>query len=416
MLFPLKKPKWQHHNPTVRLNAVEKIDPSQVEVLCQIVLQDEDPTVREAALDTLEDLAALDQIAAQSPDPRVVRLAGRKSEEKRVVLLQSEGDLETHLEHLARINSTTALVSLACTSWHIPIRLRCLDRLHQQADLEQVAMGQCGRSVAEALIGRIDNGQILSRLSLNGGSKLIRRLSEQKLKDNQQQETEDKTDQSELRAQQLVDTASRLSSSLEWDLARQRLSQLKTEWDSLAGLRHQQLAARFYEAVARFERRHAEYLLTREEGRQQEEKARQLQAQFSDILRQIRQLPPPDGTSSPLAAVEEYRSRGERLLEKMPATALTEELQGQLAETCRQIAEKCSRYTAECRKAEEYEGRFIQKKETIQDPALLLEELHSLQKAIGSAEWHQYQPVALKGKIEMEMTALASLLKGKPDR
>ena len=51
MLFPLKRPKWQHSDPSVRLRAIDEIEPSANSgLLRQIVLNDQEQMVREAAL------------------------------------------------------------------------------------------------------------------------------------------------------------------------------------------------------------------------------------------------------------------------------------------------------------------------------------------------------------------------------
>ncbi|MEJ2690274.1 MAG: DUF349 domain-containing protein [Deltaproteobacteria bacterium] len=405
----MKKSKWLHSDPAVRLKAIEGIDPSQTESLGQIVLTDENSSVRIAAINKLEDLAWLEKIADQSSDHRIVQLAQRKNEEKRLVLLQAEGELDIHLQHLARINSTAMLIRLACASFHVLVRLRCIERLSEQQDLEQVAMGHCGKKVAEMLIKRLNNPEILSRLSINGGSRLVRRLCEQKLAGLRNSDTAGATERIERRLRQIADSAERLSTSLEWDLSQQRLNQLKIELESLAGDQHRQFTKRFYEAAARFDRRQADYLLDQERLQLREKEVRKLKAQFAEILLQIQQFSPAGGDSCSSSVLRSLCSQGEEQLEKLPGT-IKKELQFQLAEACRQFDEKMARFELEHQKAVEYEARFNERRESIQDPVLLFKELRSHLKLIEDENWQYFVPIALKEKILKEKNLHTDLL------
>lgn len=407
MLFPPKKPKWQHSDPKVRLAAIAEIEPIQTEVLLQIALYDAEPSIRAAAITKLDDLLILDEVAAQSSDPRIVELATGKSEEKRAALLQTAGDPDMHLEHLASIKNASTLIRLASTSYHTSIRLRCLDRLPEQGELEQVAMGQCGKSVAEVLVERLDDQEILTRLAQHGGNKFIKRLCAEKLIAQRQREAAGKAEHAEERSQQILDTARRLSTSLEWDLVRQRLAQLKTEWESLDGSLQHGFGKQFYETIDHFESRYADHISARKRQQQQEEQL--LKEQFSETLQQIRRLSPSDNIASVALSLKGYRTTCEDLLEKLPA-AMGRELHLELTEACRQFDDRLVRYEQEHQKAAEYEARFNQKKETVQEPAQLLEELESLLREIESAEWQQFEPKALKDKISIEKTTRSGVL------
>lgn len=409
MLFPSKKPKWQHSDPAVRLTAIEAMDHSEADELAMVALNDVEPAVRLAAVNKLEDFASLDRVAAQSVDPRVVERAVEKGEEKRAALLREEGDLGIHLQYLDRINSPAKLIFLACTSFHIPVRLRCVARLNKQGDLEQAAMGQCGSSVAEALVERLHDPEILARLSLNGGSKTVRRLSQQKLRNLQEPDSTGEEEQVQKKVQEIVENAARLSSSLEWDLTRQRLDQLQGELEELGGAYHDRLAEQFQDAVDGFNKRYADHLAAGEKQKRQREEIGDVKARFAEILQQIRQLSSPGSGASPRPSVADYCSKAEELLPKLPA-ALREELHLQLASACREFGENQTCYETERRKAEQLESRFKEKKETIQNSVLLLEELQSLSKAIEREDWRQYLPVSLKKKIDSEKISQTALL------
>ena len=411
MLFPPKKPKWQHSDPSVRLHAIEEIEPANTELLRQIALNDEVQVVRKAALEKLEDLADLDEIAANCSDPQIVRTAKEKSEEMRVRLLQAEGELDQHLTHLARIDATANLIMLACSSFHIPVRLQCVARLQGQHDLEQVALGQCGKNVAEVLIQRLDDSEILSHLSRKGGSRLIRRLCEEKLSTLRQPDNADTTIQRENMLQRIVDTAGRLSVSLDWELTRQRIAQLITEWQTFNGHDHRHLDKQFHEAIDLFERRYNEHLLTLEKKRRHEEEQTAVSGLFMAALKRIQHLHPSTqkGTSSS-TLFSQYRLECESLLQKLPET-IGDELQTRLTLASRQFEAKLERYNQELAKAEEYEVSFRKITEsTRQLPASLLKELESLLLTVTQTDWQQYDPTGLKEKIAEEKYRQSTLV------
>jgi len=72
------KPKWQHSNPVVRLQAIESLGGSDQDVLVEIARSDPDPAVRRSACKRIERLPALGDLAAGDADAGVRELAAAR--------------------------------------------------------------------------------------------------------------------------------------------------------------------------------------------------------------------------------------------------------------------------------------------------------------------------------------------------
>ena len=93
------QPKWQHQDPNVRSVAIE--DLNDLTVLNQIAQQDEEASIRQTAVAKIEDLSLLKTIARQDEDDKVRVAAEQRFRE---VLCGKNQPPVPLAERLARLN------------------------------------------------------------------------------------------------------------------------------------------------------------------------------------------------------------------------------------------------------------------------------------------------------------------------
>lgn len=157
------KPKWQHPNPQVRLQALQEFADGDA-VIAQMAQHDLDPGVRCAALKRIGDIELLKTIARQEADPHLRELADKQlravlaghiddcpSLDSRIAVIQSLDEQlaefiaihgkepELRLAVIDRLQSQTLLTSVALHDPAVNVRLYALQRVSDHVQLEQIA-------------------------------------------------------------------------------------------------------------------------------------------------------------------------------------------------------------------------------------------------------------------------------------
>src|SRR5687768_18163034 len=65
------QPRWKHADPAVRAAAVYELGPDEADALRTLAREDAEPRVRRAAVNRLDDLAVLADVARTDPDEDV---------------------------------------------------------------------------------------------------------------------------------------------------------------------------------------------------------------------------------------------------------------------------------------------------------------------------------------------------------
>lgn len=102
------KPKWQHNDPRVRLQAIEDLNDAEQTTLVEIARGDADPAVRRSACKRVDDLDMLQTLSREDQDAGVRELAAARCRsllcgqgatplplEQRLRLLQANDDPRT---------------------------------------------------------------------------------------------------------------------------------------------------------------------------------------------------------------------------------------------------------------------------------------------------------------------------------
>ena len=228
-LLKFKKPKWKHSDPNVRLAAVQEIDADDTETLSSLVLNDDDKSVRLAALARIVDLESLEKIAQQIRDADIGRIVNDKVNQLLFdsVLTTSE-DPAVQKEALGKIDDIEMLARLAVEAAGPDIRLLAVSRIDDEKVLCQILEHECGKEPALAAFEKISSHSSLQYIAEKGASKKIRNLAAQKIAGEEAEPLpampEEINRDEEL--SQIAETAGRLADSQNWDLVKERFVEL----------------------------------------------------------------------------------------------------------------------------------------------------------------------------------------------
>lgn len=165
MLKKLLKPKWEHRDPSVRIQAIGELEGSEREsILIPIARHDPDSEVRGEAVRRLSSLPPLLEIEEKESDSKVRQWALQRAES----LLSgtaSSASLEKRLGLLSGVRSSGLIARLAKTAPEEALRRAALDRVDDQKVLAEVALGDDSPELRLRALARIDREALLERVS-----------------------------------------------------------------------------------------------------------------------------------------------------------------------------------------------------------------------------------------------------------
>jgi len=181
------RPGWQSPDPQVRAAAVRHLGADQSDVVLSIARDDADARVRRAAVQRLEDPAALAERARSDSDETVRQEATSRlahmaevAEDRAVAeaAMAGLGDARhlsalaraarlpsTRAAAVARIEDQRALAAVAKTAPDPATRQAALDAIHDAAALAEVALKSEHKDSAVAAVGRIDDTETLEAVA-----------------------------------------------------------------------------------------------------------------------------------------------------------------------------------------------------------------------------------------------------------
>lgn len=157
------KPKWQHPNPEVRLQALQDLGNSDP-VLLQAVREDQNAGVRRAILHRLADLSLLQEIARQDPEVGVRETAQARFRKLMTGREATGPDLETRLTILIQSPSPELGKFLALNAVESKLRAAALDTVEQDALLGDITINDPAAEVRLAALERIREEAGLKRV------------------------------------------------------------------------------------------------------------------------------------------------------------------------------------------------------------------------------------------------------------
>lgn len=159
------KPKWQHQDPTVRVNAIASLDhgdQTQKEVLHELAFNDGAEQVRRAALERLNEFSLWWQASKHESAERLKQFAEQQLVD---MLLQNRVSASLKQTFITECHRSSILEKLAQHDPDITTRYSLLLRLERQ-DLYLAALANSDFSDTQRLelIARIDDDKALERL------------------------------------------------------------------------------------------------------------------------------------------------------------------------------------------------------------------------------------------------------------
>jgi hypothetical protein len=181
------RPAWQSPDPQVRVAAVRQLGAEQSDVIASIARDDADPRVRRAAVQRLDDPAALAERAnddgdesvrqeaasrllhmaevAEEPAVAEAAMAGLGDARHLTALARAARLPSTRAAAVARLEDPRALATVAKTAPDPATRQAALDAIHDPAALAEVALKSEHKDVAVAAVGRLDDTEALEAVA-----------------------------------------------------------------------------------------------------------------------------------------------------------------------------------------------------------------------------------------------------------
>ncbi len=234
MFNKLFKPNWQHPKPTVRLKAINQLEPNNEnqQILIQLAQHDTDNEVRSQAIGRLEDIdALLSLLKAVQSDELTAALHQRLSQ-----LLtgndKASPSAEACTQYITQISDDALLSRLLDTTQNQTILLACLNQLDDEATCLSIALNSQHIATREAAAARITQPSLLRQLSKKARDKKVAQLARQVLKQHHEAEQEEAETQQQLN--DLITQIHGLANQSVNPLYEARLHHLKTQWETLA--------------------------------------------------------------------------------------------------------------------------------------------------------------------------------------
>ncbi|TVM06953.1 MAG: DUF349 domain-containing protein [Halomonas sp.] len=162
LLRRLFAPRWQHPDPTVRRQALDRLDPAQPDhqKVLKALSEDTDPGIRLAALCASNDLAGLMEGYTQHSD----NSAWFEAIAQRLSGKTGQIELGERLRHLALTSDIQLLHAVAHTGDNLDLRLAALEKLQDEDDIIQQACHNGVVAVRHRAAERVISEQGLRRL------------------------------------------------------------------------------------------------------------------------------------------------------------------------------------------------------------------------------------------------------------
>jgi hypothetical protein len=255
------QPRWKHADPAVRAAAVYELGPDESDTLRALVREDADPRVRRAAVNRVDDLSVLAEVARTDPDEDVrndairgmaglaaetddplrateaVRHLATLGRTREVVIVARENrDAAIRAAVTDLVDDPRALGSISRHATDAQTRLRALARLADEAELLNVALKSEHTDTAVAALERMTSLESLSAVAQRARNKVASRRAKTKarqLEDGAQPQPEPAVRMSAddtQRARLLLHRAESVVAVAEPEEAARALADVRLEW------------------------------------------------------------------------------------------------------------------------------------------------------------------------------------------
>lgn len=278
MLGKLFKPRWQHRDPAVRVQALTELDPTRdANILGQLARDDGNADVRRRAIAELRDLALLDTLIHNDADSGVREAASQRMMALLAGTVDGAPPAATRLHLISRTDNARVLEHVARHSPDQDSRQAALAAIQEPAVLFELALSGKDETLRLAAAERLHDNALLRQLGREGRDKRVLRLARDRLKEQQQQRQADQQRQEQVT--QLADALHQLAQRSADPLFEARFQQLEQRWRELNEHAAAEPAQRAEAAIQRCQERLAEHAeILRREAAQEAADREQSQA------------------------------------------------------------------------------------------------------------------------------------------
>ena len=256
------QPGWQHEDPSVRAAAVDSLEDDAQDVFAAIASEDAEPGVRLAAVARLSDPATIGRIARTDADDQVrdealsmlraIAVEASELDEGEAALagLSEARDLgevarmarveSVSRSALDRLESQKAIGAVARRSMHRAVRVAALARLDDREELVAVAVKTDHREVALAAFDRLAplgpvDRDLLRAIAVRARTKPVSRKAKTALAELDAQPVPPTPEELRGRREELCQRVEALVGVQQWDAVSAGLDRAQRDWRSFEG-------------------------------------------------------------------------------------------------------------------------------------------------------------------------------------
>ncbi len=342
-IFDLFRPKWRQSDAATRLTAVRELDAGETEILTEIACNDEDPAVRQAAAERINDAAILRQIADSGPGPAAMAVVTAKLDRICKAEILAAEDADAALTRLADIVDEDVLLEIAIETSIPAVRLAAVDRVQSATRLGKLAGMNCGKEAGLAIVARVRSEEILTDIAAHGSNNAVRHAAEDKLETMRGPAAPSAEEQRDEELKSLLKHAEDVKDTWNFDAVGKLLEADVARWRELDPEGSHTLAAQFEAALAQFESRRTEFESRQAETKKAQEAQTRLRVQKEELAEKMLEIDPT--SENPAGLIAEY----EETWDALPALA-DDALENELRQRFETADQKT---TAAVRQAEE---------------------------------------------------------------
>lgn len=360
MFTRLFRPRWEHSDPRIRRKAFESGD-APAQAVVEAARSDTDPEVRQCAVQRLEDLDLLAELAASDASAGIRETAGRRQRELLAGPLQDGPPLEARLHAIRRAPSPGLCAFLARGAQAADIRAAALEQVQDVELLCAMAVDDPVAAVRRTALERIEEPhgwEVVARNARNK-DKQISRIARERLDAFHKARSEQQT------AERLCGSLEHLATAAATAATRADFNRLTLQWRKLDCPLPASLQERFEAASAK-----AAVAIERFEALANQRRA--LCTELEALLGAVRDSDGQDAGSSQAASVhlQDLWRRWEALA---PDTEHNDALAEQFADLVKQVEREARRIASDAARAARLRELIETAKTTLDDAAELEE-------------------------------------------
>jgi exonuclease SbcC len=302
------KPKWQHHDPAIRRQAVQAMSSEDDATLTKIASEDEAPSIRRLALRRINDLAVIHAAAHQDSDKDVREFAQTRLSQLLAGNRQESPALERRLDFLSLHPEEDLLKFVALNGSETELRKSIQDRISRESVLRDIAINDPVAENRLAALERISQTTVLEAVyrQTRKSDKQVSRQARARL--DARREAEERPARIRAESEQICARMESLGHSDRWEQDQSDLQRLENRWLAVADETDEVYRERYASARQAFVTAFAAFRAARDA---EEREWANIRTARQALLAQIEQRLAELQDSSALAADKEADDRAE---------------------------------------------------------------------------------------------------------